>query len=72
MWELTERERKAMGIEPLPSDLLRAIESFETSELMADVLGEQVFEHILRDKRREWEGYRRQVTDSELRTTFDI
>ena len=61
-----------MGIEPLPSDLLRAIESFETSELMADVLGEQVFEYILRDKRREWEGYRRQVTDSELRTTFDI
>lgn len=72
VWELTERERKAMGIEPLPSDLLRAIESFETSELMADVLGEQVFEYILRDKRREWEGYRRQVTDSELRTTFDI
>lgn len=71
VWELTERERKAMGIEPLPSDLLRALERFETSDLMADILGEQVFEYILRNKRREWSEYRNQVTALELRYSFN-
>ena len=70
VWDLTERERRAMGIDPLPTDLFRALESFEGSELMAGTLGEQVFEFFLRDKRQEWQRYREQVTDYELRSTF--
>jgi glutamine synthetase len=70
VWDLTERERRAMGIEPLPTDLFRALEVFESSELMADTLGEQVFEFFLRDKQQEWQRYREQVTDHELRSTF--
>ncbi|MDO5662803.1 MAG: glutamine synthetase family protein [Brachybacterium sp.] len=70
VWELTERERRALGIEPLPSDLYRALESFEASELMAETLGEQVFEYFLRNKREEWHQYRAQVTPGELATTF--
>ncbi|MDO5644945.1 MAG: glutamine synthetase family protein [Dermabacter sp.] len=71
VWELTERERRTMGIDPLPSDLLRALECFESSELMADILGEQVFEYILRNKRQEWHDYRYQITETELRSTFN-
>jgi glutamine synthetase len=37
---------------------------------MADTLGEQVFEFFLRDKQQEWQRYREQVTDHELRSTF--
>src|SRR5699024_6543588 len=70
VWDLTERERRAMGIEPLPTDLFRALEAFEGSELMASTLGEQVFEFFLRDKRQEWQRYREQLTDHELRATF--
>ncbi|MFD1835871.1 glutamine synthetase family protein [Brachybacterium rhamnosum] len=70
VWDLTERERQAMGIEPLPTDLFRALESFEGSELMARTLGEQVFEFFLRDKRNEWSRYREQVTAYELDATF--
>jgi glutamine synthetase len=70
VWELTDREREAMGIKPLPTDLYRALEAFETSELMAETLGEQVFEYFLRNKRREWHRYREQVTTAELETTF--
>src|SRR5699024_6447193 len=62
VWDLTERERRAMGIEPLPTDLFRALEAFEGSELMASTLGEQVFEFFLRDKRQEWQRYREEVT----------
>jgi glutamine synthetase len=70
VWELTEPERRAQGIEPLPTDLYRALEQFEQSELMAEILGEQVFEFFLRNKREEWHRYREQVTREELRTTF--
>ena len=37
----------------------------ERSELVADVLGEHVFDFFLRNKRQEWEEYRRQVTEFE-------
>ncbi|MCS6710723.1 glutamine synthetase [Brachybacterium sp. EF45031] len=70
VWELTERERQALGYEPLPSDLFRALERFEESELMAATLGEQVFEFFLRDKRAEWHRYREQVTEVEIASTF--
>ncbi|CAM4099069.1 glutamine synthetase family protein [Helcobacillus massiliensis] len=71
VWDLTDRERRAMGIEPLPSDLYRALDSFEDSELMAEILGEEVFEFIIRNKHDEWAKYRNQVTDSELASTFN-
>jgi len=66
VWGLTEVERKAMGIKALPSSLHRAIQAMESSELMADVLGEHTFEFFLRNKRREWDDYRAQVTPFEL------
>jgi glutamine synthetase len=70
VWELTDRERRTMGIEPLPTDLYRALEVFEGSELMAETLGEQVFEFFLRNKHDEWRRYREQVTSRELETSF--
>lgn len=72
VWDLTDRERRAMGIQPLPTDLFRALEQFEDSELMPEILGEEVFDYILRNKRAEWTRYRAQVTDMELRSTFSI
>ena len=38
----------------------------EHSELVAETLGEHVFDFFLRNKRAEWEEYRRQVTEYEL------
>jgi glutamine synthetase len=37
----------------------------EGSELVAETLGEHVFEFFLRNKRAEWDAYRRQVTQYE-------
>jgi glutamine synthetase len=36
------------------------------SELVAETLGEHVFDFFLRNKRSEWQEYRRQVTEFEL------
>jgi glutamine synthetase len=62
VWELTDAERRALGIEPLPGSLADAIRAMETSELVAETLGEHVFDFFLRNKRAEWQDYRRQVT----------
>ena len=66
VWGLSESERKAMGMKPLPSSLDQAIEIMERSELVAETLGEHVFDFFLRNKRAEWEDFRRQVTQWEL------
>lgn len=62
VWALTERERKNLGIEPLPHNLNEAIKIAETSELLAETLGENVFDYFLRNKRAEWDEYRGQVS----------
>jgi glutamine synthetase len=67
VWELTDAERKAMGIQPLPQSLDEALKVMEKSDFVAGVLGEHAFEYFLRNKRREWEDYRRQVTTYELK-----
>jgi glutamine synthetase len=66
VWELTDAERRALGIEPLPQSLDRAIQVMEKSELVAETLGEHVFDFVLRNKRQEWDEYRGQVTPYEL------
>jgi len=66
VWELTEAERRAMGIKPLPKNLDEAVRVMERSELVAETLGEHVFDYFLRNKRAEFESFRRQVTPWEL------
>jgi glutamine synthetase len=65
VWALTENERRSMGIDPLPTSLDEAIKAMEGSELVAETLGEHVFKFFLRNKRAEWDEYRRQVTQFE-------
>jgi len=70
VWSLTERQRQALGIKPLPRSLDTAIALMENSELAAETLGEHVFDFVLRNKRAEYEAYRSQVTPWELRTSL--
>ena len=39
---------------------------------MAEVLGEQVFDHFLRNKRADWDQYQAQVTPYELKYNLGI
>ena len=52
--------------EVLPTNLEEAIAAMETSSLVREALGEDVFEYVLRNKRAEWADYRRQVSAYEL------
>jgi glutamine synthetase len=50
----------------LPANLNEAIAEMEKSQLVRETLGEHVFEYVLRNKRAEWQDYRRQVSAYEL------
>jgi glutamine synthetase len=65
VWSLSPAERKAMGYDALPENLAEAIDVMAQSELVPEVLGEHVFDFFLRNKRAEWEQYRREVTPYE-------
>ena len=67
VWSLTDTERRAAGYEDLPVSLGEALSAMQSSELVAETLGEHVFEHFLRNKWEEFDSYRQNVTPFELR-----
>lgn len=72
VWELSDVERRALGYNQLPASLDHAVSIMEDSELVAETLGEQVFNYVLLNKRREWNEYRAQVTPYELESNLEI
>jgi len=66
IYEMPEADRKKAGIDSLPDDLYEAIKITEKSALVRKALGDKVFEYFIRNKRDEWNEYRKQVTKYEL------
>jgi glutamine synthetase len=67
VWNLSETELRALGYGQLPHNLADALRAMEDSELLAETLGEHVFDFFLRNKREEWIDYRSEVSPFELR-----
>jgi len=72
VYEMSPEERKARGIDTLPSNLFEAIQATENSELVKDTLGDHVFENFIKNKKIEWDLYRTQVTEYELERYLPI
>jgi glutamine synthetase len=66
IYEMTAEERAAEGIRELPGSLAEAVDLMETSELVAEALGEHVFEWFLRNKRDEFKAYKTSISQFEL------
>jgi glutamine synthetase len=66
LYALSDHELLAEGISTLPASLAEALDAMERSELVAEALGEHVFEWFIRNKRAEWRDYKTQVTQFEL------
>jgi glutamine synthetase len=66
LYEASPEELLAEKIESLPGSLAEAVTEMERSELVADTLGEHVFEWFIRNKWAEWTGYKSQVSQWEL------
>ncbi len=54
------------GTTPLPMSLNEALDEMEKSTLVRETLGDHIFEWFLRNRRAEYEDYRRTVTQFEL------
>ncbi len=67
-YELTDNENP----EALPTSLDEAIAAMESSQLVRETLGESVFEYVLRNKRAEWNEYRKQVSAYEINRYLPI
>ena len=70
--DMTDQERKKLGIEPLPGNLWEAIQIAQQSELVHKALGDPVFDSFIENKRIEWEEYHSNVTDYEKKRYLPI
>ena len=66
VFELSAEGLRKAGVVSLPYNLAEALDAMEQSELVADALGDHIFEWFLRNKRAEFDAYRAQVTPFEL------
>lgn len=66
LFQMNDADLAKMGINQLPQSLSDALKVMESSELVAEALGEHIFDWFLRNKRHEWMGYKTQVTPYEL------
>ncbi len=72
VFEMSADEREQRGIGTLPMDLSDAIALTEKSELVRRALGDHVFDSFIRNKKIEWEQYRIQVTEYELKRYLPV
>ena len=72
VYEMTEEERQKRGIDTLPASLLEAIQLTEKSELVRKALGDHLFNAFIANKKIEWDQYRTQVTEYELKKYLPI
>jgi glutamine synthetase len=72
VFELSEVERARRAIVQLPRSLEEAIQLAECSSLLRQALGEHVFASFLKNKRIEYENFRRALTDYELKTYLPL
>jgi glutamine synthetase len=66
VYKMSYEERKTKGIISLPESLKEALDEMEHSEFMKEVLGTTLFDNLIREKRKEWDLYRTQVTNWEV------
>ncbi len=72
VYKMTEEEREKRGIGTLPASLWEAVQLTEKSEIVRRALGEHVFHAFIQNKKIEWDQFRTQVTDYELKQYLPI
>ena len=65
--KLTDRQMLEAGYTPLPRSLKEALDVFEDSQFMKDVLGEHIHSFFLKKKRNEWHKFESTITEWEIK-----
>ena len=69
---MSNEERKSEGIKTLPGSLIEAITLTEKSELVREALGDHIFNNFITSKKVEWDRYRVNVTEWELKEYLSV
>jgi len=72
LYHLTPEQRRERGIVSLPETLGEAIDELAQSELARKALGPHIFDRYVELKRGEWDEYRVQLTEWELRKYLSV
>lgn len=72
IFEMTEAERASAGIGSLPEDLHDAIRQAEVSDMLRKALGDHVHDYFIRNKKAEWDDYKAQVSEYELKRYLSV
>jgi glutamine synthetase len=67
LYHLTAEQRRERGIVSLPETLGEAIDELSQSELARKALGPHIFDRYVELKRKEWDEYRVQLSEWELK-----
>ena len=72
LYHLTAEQRRERGIVSLPETLGEAIDELSRSELVRKALGPHIFDRYVELKRKEWDEYRVQLTDWEMKKYLPV
>ncbi len=72
VYRLNEEERAKEGIKTLPGSLIEAIALTKRSELVREALGDHIFNNFITSKLVEWDRYRVNVTEWELKEYLSV
>ena len=67
IYEMSREEREAVGVEDLPSSLYTALKAMREDRVVMDALGSHIYRQFHGNKSVEWDMYRSQVSDWELK-----
>ncbi|GAH39905.1 unnamed protein product, partial [marine sediment metagenome] len=67
VFKMSSEQREQRDIGSLPRNLSEAISLTENSQLVRKALGDHVFDSFIKNKKIEWDQYRTQVTEYELK-----
>ncbi len=72
LYHLTAEQRKERGIVSLPETLGEAVDELSGSEVVRKALGPHIFDRYVELKRAEWDEYRVQLTEWELKKYLSV
>jgi glutamine synthetase len=67
IYNMAMEERERRGLTSLPGNLFEAILETGKSRLVKDTLGEHIFNRFLFNKKKEWDEYRIQISQHEIK-----
>ncbi|EKD48980.1 MAG: hypothetical protein ACD_64C00049G0001 [uncultured bacterium] len=70
LYQISDEQRKARGIESLPRSLENAILLLQHSKIAKDILGECLLNEFVKNKKQEIAQYNTTITDWEIQTYF--